>query len=389
MNRRVLFSFLTFALLILGTAIVVSYGKGYRLSFSQDRTKILGTGLLVATSNPDGAQVFVNGRLTSATNTTLNLVPGEYNVKIVKVGYLPWQKKLRIDKEVVTKTDATLFPIAPGLNSLSSTGVFEPILDPTQTRIAYKIRDLAPERNGIYLFEMAGRPILTQNTASKLVDDTKNAFSTAQINFSPSGKNLIATTSATFLLNTDGQNNNPKQISETELSGLVAQWEKEADEEEKSRLSNLKPELQKIILSAFGDDRKWSPDETKIMYLASTSATLAQFITPPLAGSNTQAETRQIEKGKVYVYDIKEDKNFLQDSDFSKIIWLPDGRHLIVMASDSISIMEYDGTNRNTIYAGPFSGEFVAPWPDGSKLVILTNLGNLKVTPNLYTINLK
>jgi len=42
-----------------------------------------------------------------------------------------------------------------------------------------------------------------------------------------------------------------------------------------------------------------------------------------------------------------------------------------------------------TLYAGPFIDHYVFPWPDGSKIVILTNLSNPSVAPTLYTIGLK
>jgi hypothetical protein len=52
--------------------------------------------------------------------------------------------------------------------------------------------------------------------------------------------------------------------------------------------------------------------------------------------------------------------------------------------------MEYDRTNWTTLYSGPFDGSFLAPWPGGGRLVILTNLnpGQAKL-PNLYTLNLR
>jgi hypothetical protein len=51
--------------------------------------------------------------------------------------------------------------------------------------------------------------------------------------------------------------------------------------------------------------------------------------------------------------------------------------------------MEYDAMNKTTVYAGPFVDGYVFPWPDATRLVILTNLGNPSITPNLYTLGLK
>ncbi|MBI3093109.1 MAG: hypothetical protein HYZ02_02635, partial [Candidatus Levybacteria bacterium] len=67
----------------------------------------------------------------------------------------------------------------------------------------------------------------------------------------------------------------------------------------------------------------------------------------------------------------------------------PDSKHLIYVEEKKINILEYDGANKTTIYAGPFVDNYVFPWPNGSKLVVLTNLGNENIPPNLYTIGLK
>jgi len=51
--------------------------------------------------------------------------------------------------------------------------------------------------------------------------------------------------------------------------------------------------------------------------------------------------------------------------------------------------MEYDGLNKITMWAGPFVDTFVFPWPTGGKFVIVTNLGNETIAPNLYTVSLQ
>lgn len=394
MRQKVFFFFFTIFILLLGTTLVVLYGKGYRPGFEKNKI-ISGTGLLVATSNPDGAKIFINGRLTSATNDTFNLLPAEYDVEIKKEGYHPWKKKLKVQKEVVAKTDALLLPIAPGLTSITSTGVVSPLVDPTKTRIAYKIKGLDSAKNGIYMLEMGGRPILSlQSAANKIADDTSIAFSTSDISFSPNAKFMIATVSAspknstTYLINLDNSNQKPQEVNSTTLAQLEEQWKKEKDEKDASRLNSLKPILRQIIHSSF-KIIAWSPDDTKILYEATASATLPAIITPPVLGANNQPEQRELKSGSIYVYDIKEDKNFYIPQAFSSINWYSDNRHLIITTKEKVDIIEYDGSNQTTIYAGSFFEDFVAPWPDGSKLVILTNITNPNVSPNLYTVSLK
>ncbi|MEI8232614.1 MAG: hypothetical protein WCG44_02610, partial [bacterium] len=68
--------------------------------------------------------------------------------------------------------------------------------------------------------------------------------------------------------------------------------------------------------------------------------------------------------------------------------WFPDSTHLIITTDSGIDLVEYDGTNRLTIYGGPMDKSIIYPWPDGSK--IITRLAFSPDTlPNLYTIKLK
>src|SRR5579864_8399299 len=106
MLKQILISLTIFVLLLTGTALIGIYGRGYEINFRSGKPEITGTGLLVLTSNPDGAQVYINDKLTTATNNTINLPPGSYNVKISKQGSFDWKKTLVIQKEIVAKADA-------------------------------------------------------------------------------------------------------------------------------------------------------------------------------------------------------------------------------------------------------------------------------------------
>ena len=119
MKKQIIISALIILFLLTGTAFVL-FWKRLLFKFYGNGPNLSGTGLLVATSAPDGAQVFVNGHLTTATDNTINLAPGTYDVKIVKEGYLSWEKTLVIKNEVVTKADALLFPTAPKLESITN-----------------------------------------------------------------------------------------------------------------------------------------------------------------------------------------------------------------------------------------------------------------------------
>jgi hypothetical protein len=117
------------------TIIIILYGSGYR--FNIDKKTLDTTGTLVAKSDPDGAKVLINGKISGATNTNIPLAPGSYEVSLVKEGYITWEKKLPIQGEVVTQTNATLFPKNPSLTALTSSGIINPLVAPDGSKIIY------------------------------------------------------------------------------------------------------------------------------------------------------------------------------------------------------------------------------------------------------------
>ena len=91
-KTRVLLFLLSLIVVPIGTYFLILFAKGYRPNLPEK--KLDPTGLLVATSTPDGAQILVNGKVTSATNTTLSLSPATYEIEIKKDGFQPWKKTL-------------------------------------------------------------------------------------------------------------------------------------------------------------------------------------------------------------------------------------------------------------------------------------------------------
>ncbi len=77
--------------------------RGYIYDFSG--RKLVATGILVAKTEPKGAQVTISGpkSKTKKTPATFRFLPaGDYTVKIEKPGFYPWQKKLTIKGTLVT-----------------------------------------------------------------------------------------------------------------------------------------------------------------------------------------------------------------------------------------------------------------------------------------------
>ncbi len=395
MNRQLIISIGIFISLIVATILVILFGKGYRFGLGEGKLELNGTGLLVAKSIPDGAQVLVNEKLKTATDNTINLPPGEYRIKIFKEGYFTWEKTIIIQTETVSRAEALLIPSAPKLESITDIGATDPIIDPTLTKIAFKVSSQSSKRNGIYFFDMGQHPILTlQSSATQIIDDTLDFFSSATLSWSPDGKDLIATISAlplinTYLLDTDRVNSPPNNVTET-LPTVEASWSRMRLNKEKAIMDSLSRPLRNTASQNFRI-LAFSPDENKILYVASRSGALPIIIKPRIIGSNSTPEIRNIEAGKIYVYDVKEDRNYKMDGANFKgtYSWFTDNKHIIFVKDKELHIMEFDGLNDTTVYAGPFIDSYAFPWPDATRIVILTNLGNSKILPNLYTISLK
>jgi hypothetical protein len=395
-NKQLVISIFIFTVLVLVTVGVIMYGKGYRFGLGPGKIEFRGTGLLVTKSIPDGAQVFIDGRLKTATDNTINLAPGEYEIKIYKEGYFPWQKKIKIETEVVTKAEALLVPTAPKLESITDLGANYPIMDPTITRIAFNVSSQSAEKNGIYVFDMKSNTLPTlQSSSTQVVNDLLDIFSSAQTSWSPDGKDIIATISAdrlepySYLLDTDRANNPPNNVTSV-LPTVAESWNKLRTSKDKAVLDSLPKAVKKMTADNF-KIMAFSPDRNKILYEASHSATLPIIIKPRLLGVNSTPEYREITEGNIYVYDVKEDRNYKLDGDNFKqaYSWFTDSKHFIFVKNKEVHIMDFDGLNDVVVYAGPFVEDYIFPWPDATRIVILTNLGNNKIAPNLYTISLK
>lgn len=406
MKRQVIFIFALFAFLLIGTTIAVLYGRGYRFGLDNGKPDLRKTGILAAKSTPESAQILINDHLTGATNENINLSPNQYGIRIQKDGYLPWTKNVSIEEEVVTSVNAFLYPTAPKLDSITNIGVTKAVLDPSRTKIAYTVASQSAKRNGIYVYDTAANSVLSLQGASRqIADDTIALTSQSELSWSPDGEFVVASIAgllspSTYQLNARQFNETPQDITAV-YDTLQSDWETEILEKERALMQNLKKPVRKLISDNFRVIA-WSPDEAKILYQASRSADLPFMIKPRLIGINKLYEQRKIAKDAVYVYDIKEDVNYkaldalpascnllIPNACSLPIQWFPDSNHLIVVDEKRIDIVEMDGSNRTTVYAGPFIDNFVFPWADTTRIVMLTNLNNPQIQPNLYTVSLR
>jgi hypothetical protein len=410
--KSFLISFVTICSILGVSFAVIAYGRGYRMDIKKSSLKP--TGLVSATSDPVGAQIFVEGILKSATNYSFAVEPGWYTVSISKEGYITWQKKIRIQGEVVTRADAFLFPSNPSLSPLTNLGMDRPVLSPDGSKIAYVIPlahldgSLA-KKAGLWVYELSEGPLGRNRDPIQVAPyDASLDVTTATITWSPDATKILVDNGITYHLYDVSRSAAFTDVTITAQS-LKNDWAEERALKETQKMAAFK---QPIIDMATSSAKiiSLSPDETKILYEATAAATIPKVINPPLIGTNSTEEQRTIKPNNIYVYDSKEDKNyFLLDKKElpapkktttkkpattplpeTAIHWFPTSRHLLLTLPGKIDVMEFDRTNWTTIYSGPFVDGFVAPWSNGSRIIIMTNLnGDTTTLPNLYTVNLR
>ena len=415
-QKRIAISLLTLFVVLGGTISISLLARGYRPDFQEKELKP--TGLLVVNSFPKGAQVFINGKLTTATNQTINLPPGEYRVTIKKPGFSSWEKNITLEKEIVTNIDAYLFPLAPDLKALTFSPTLNPLLSPDGTKLIYfspqekeNPQDqnatqtatlLTQERGGIWLIDLTEKP-LGRSFQPRLLVKTPQSLSLEQIEteWSPDSRQILLTINSKdekskqyFLLETNQTYDFTLSpligTPSTQVITILDSWEKQKNQQNKALLKKLPEEMQ-TLLGEKAASFSFSPDESKVLYQAGSDFQIKEKLLPhEIIGASTQKEERVVKKNQWYVYDLREDKNFLVlgNEENTKISWFPTSLHLLLIKEGEVAIEDYDGKVRTTVYAGPFDNGFVFPLPSAKGLLILTSLNNnTDYTPNLYSIN--
>ena len=395
-------SFIT--ILVVGTLVylVSLYARGYRLN--SQNLKFSPHGLLVVKSDPDSAQIYINSELKTATNATLPIAPGTYDLSVKKEGYLTWNKRMTINKEEVTEVTAHLFKSAPSLTSLTFSGVIKPKPSPDMTKIGY-IVPLDPitkdqDKAGLWILDTLDLPLGFVREPRRITDGDLSLFS---YTWSPNSREILLTNKGgDYLINISDFTPQSKWVNiSLRKNETIEKWKEEDNLKLSSKMKKLPDEMQSILVRK-AKTINFSPDEDMVLYTASGSANIPFNLIKPIPGASTQKEERDISEGKTYVYDIKEDKNFLIDADDKdlstgtdigstsrKLAWFPTSRHIILAETERIIIMDYDGTNRQEVFRGSYAAPEAFPTLSNNRLLIVTNLGASSIFPNLYSLSLK
>lgn len=427
--------FATFAITFIA---IVAYARGYRLNFGKQ--EVTSTGIIVATSAPDAAKIYLNGAFYGVTNSNISLSPGDYHVELKKDGYSSWSTDLKLKGELVVRADGILFPQNPSLSPLTSLGIVKAFYFEKSNKVILladsgERGDVPAElaKDGVYFLDNARRQLSLFNPLKLLV--AKRLFPTGinladvTITMSPDQKEMLFTLGErTYLLSTTDETKELLDVTNSKQAVLNV-WKTKQDADLKKILETFKKPFPLIASESF-NIISFSPDETKLLYVAKKDATIPKILKPGLVSTNQTAQSRQLISGHVYVYDKKEDRNYeitlpqsfaglittttptprllrsyspilptsssspsspllLSPSLYSKLIWFPDSAHLIMREDSKIAIVDYDNTNKQTVYSGPIENDFLSVTGDG-RLLILANLNpQTNKLPDVYAVGIR
>lgn len=382
--------------IILSTYIISLLARGYQFSLKNGLT-LNPTGIISAVSKPKGAAVFIDDKLVTATDDTINLTPGVYKLKINKDGFLPWEKEVTVKPETVYQADIQLFSSAPNLKPITLTGAINPAANIDNSKIVYSVASAsATKDNGLYIIESNGLPIsLLRNDPRQISPNNPTInWSEFTYTFSPNSRQILATNSKTklnYLISLDTPITSQKLVDVTnDLDTIKSEWQTQTSLIINSKLDRIPKEIHPLISTDSAQHIQFSSDDNKILYLAQKDEEIKSEIISPPPAQSTQFQQRQVKAGNFYVYDIKDDTNFFIGSKdkINQVSWLANSNNLIFVQDQNLKVVDYDGTNKQIIFSENFDTNCVIPWTDGSKIIILTKLYSSAIK-NLYAISVK
>ncbi len=282
--------------------------------------------------------------------------------------------------------DASLFPLAPSLSAITLPGAINPKVSPDHTKIVFGVKG-NPEKNGLWIIETINLPLGFNREPRQITDGNIENFDW-QFSFD-SREILLTSKNQAFLLKTNEFTSQVKRINiQKDLDKTLALWEQKKKEIANSLLNNIKEEKIKKVFLEKASNISFSPDENKIMYVASESAILEENLVKKIPVASTQKEDRKLVKDMIYIYDIKEDKNFkLSENKDDIFYWLANSINILNPLKDKIVILDYDSTNKIPVYQGSYAYPYALPSPNNNRMFILTNFGGKDL--NLYSLSLK
>lgn len=389
---------LTLSSLLLITVLTLLYSEGWRIDLRDQSGKpqptVKKTGMLAVRSVPDGAKIYLDDELITATDDTISsLQPGQYDLRIVREGFEEWEKEVTVYPELVTDITAVLVLQSPRLEPLTNTNVKAFRLSTNQNNIAFITED--NEEPGVWTLPLTGSPLnIFRNNTQPLITDSATYRPSAGQNiwWSKNDEELLVQMNETgyLLYRIDAAGNvtsQPTAITNVEevFDRWQEEWQQEFTENKIETLDTQQDIPQSIVDQALNGETTWSPDEEKFFY------TETNLENPNEIKLNVYNGESPLPVGEKRIYETLT----ITDPENTKVYWYSDSYHLILVERTpntqdfyTISLIRIDGTNRTTIYTGALASDQAYPTPGGDKIVVLTWLKERTQT-NLYAISIR
>jgi hypothetical protein len=375
---------LTLLVLLGVTTFIFLYTSGFRLHKDKkdnavDLTK---TGMISAKSLPEGASVYLDGELVTATNDTISgLEPGVHKLKMVKKGYEEWEKDIEVYEELVTDITAVLVSQSPMFEPLTNTGASNPSVSPSLSQLAYFSKDAQEPGVWIIPINQGGLNLFRANPSVVLEDTQVSTYSDGKsITWSPNEKQLLVETKDEYYYLVDLETNTAESV--TNPQEILQNWQEALKKKREDFVNklNISDDLTKLALS---DNVIWSPDEKKFLFTEQNGDQLAYKVydlEKPLPVGEKVETT-------VFTTNVNDPQ--------PEISWYADSFHLILTEGPiteenrgTISLIRIDGTNKVEIYGGSLNSPMVYSVPSGDKIIILTSFKSGDQT-DLYTVGIR
>jgi len=407
-NKNYLLKGLITTLIILFVStLLYLYTAGYRLR--KDTAKpidIKVTGMISAKSLPEGASVYLDDELVTATDDSIpGVIPGKHLLEIKKSGFTPWKKEIEIFPELVTDITAVLISETPRIEPLTNTGAKRPVMSPSLSAIAYLSLD--DETPGVWVMPLNyNRISFFSSTPEVVLENTLYVkFSESlDIKWSPDEKELLVQQAENKYYLADLVADSAKSILVSDANEILEEWKKIVTENredliEKSGLTEedgLTEELKKIALDP---ETSWAPDENKFLYISETTNSQGPI----------EYKVYNMEK-PLPVGEMRENVVLTTNPNDvqPKLSWYADSFHLVMLDNpleesmvtretganngtenrSAIYLIRIDGTNKTEIYNNAIYSNGVLSSPGGDKIILLTSFKSKGIT-NLYTVSIR
>jgi len=117
--------------------LVIAYTMGYRYNFGVGQVQK--TGVLIVNSYPDEADVYLDGKFVNDETPSVikKILPNEYNVEVIKEGYLPWSKKLDVKSGETTFAESIVLFLDQIPRATLEREITDSLFSPNRTHLVY------------------------------------------------------------------------------------------------------------------------------------------------------------------------------------------------------------------------------------------------------------